>query len=171
MNIIKIFIWLCILVVSISGFSQDCSYIQNKIDAVSKESILQTKLEDLSFGTGKNETVRVQGYKEDNQRYLEVWLVLTETFTIMEDGEFILFSEQGFPVTLNFNETKTAENYKFPTPTTWALHTLIPLNMKNYTSLKNLNFTRLGYSTAEGYIEHIIKPKRQGNVKKVIECI
>ncbi|QAA80631.1 hypothetical protein EI546_02310 [Aequorivita sp. H23M31] len=171
MKIFKTFIWLCISIISITGFSQECIYIKNQIDEVSKKPILQTKLEDLSFGTGKNETVRVQGYKENNRRYLEVWLVLTDTFTIEKDGEFVLFTDDGVPITLHFEETKTAENLKFPTPTTWALHTLIPLNLKDYGFLKSHMFTKLSYRTSAGIIEHIIKPKRQENITKVIQCI
>jgi len=159
---------LCILL-SFSGFCQECKYAENKIDEFTKDTIKTVGAELMSGGYQRG--LLVWGKVINSTRYLYVNYANGSIYSIADGAKYMFLLTNDSIVTLHTDESYIADNHSSSAGFFWYAHVSLKLDNSTFNALLSAPLKKLRFYTRDGYVEKEIKEKKRSRLHHVLKCI
>lgn len=157
------------------SFAQ-CSYITNKTDKTTGDTILETNEKQLTKTDktlGLSTSISFMKINDDITLKLKVQSI-KKMFTLEKSEEALIFKDiNGELIILEFKESISANGLFDSTEniTNWEATQHVSLTEEDYKKLINSEIVSIGFNITDGYLNYEVKSKRYDKIRKLLKCI
>jgi len=147
-----------------------CVYQRDEVDDFTGKIIKETKYYHISKKTNFNGSyLKVSGLKNDDEKYLQVSLLIQGQAFNLEEGKELLFLDDEKNISrLIIPQTKTSD---YNGSDAFYVIERFPLSAKKYAEFKNNSFVKVRYETMDGYLDFDIPENSRDVISYVLGCL
>lgn len=163
-----LFILLFVFLNLSSGFSQNCIYEKNEIDAITELVVKRTAPEILLRINGQ--PVYIKGQSIGTNKYLKIQYYKYSNYVIQEDREVAFVLSNNEEVTL-YPRPMPVDSTKMNDYSDLSSLLIFKLNDEQFEKLTSAPIVTFKYHLISGYVEEPIKGSKQMRLMELLKCL